>query len=73
MTLQLIFTIVVSQNKQLLKIIAEEEGLDYDDLLTLIPTHQEVVQYVLPRRRCNPISTGSSESFESFEPSSLDE
>lgn len=69
MTVELIMSLVIEQNKQLLKIIAEEYDLFYDDLVALIPNKQEIVQFVLPRRR--EITTSSSESSSSPPSSSL--
>ncbi len=52
MTVQIICELVINQNKQLLKIIAEEEGLPYDEMVRLIlPTHQRIVQLITPRKR----------------------
>ena len=52
MTVQIICEVVINQNKQLLKIIAEEEGLPYDEMVRLIlPTHQRIVQLITPRKR----------------------
>lgn len=55
MTIQLICELIIEQNKQLLKIIAEEEGLPYDEMVRLVlPSQQKIVQFVTPRRRCDP-------------------
>ncbi len=54
MTIQIICELIIEQNKQLLKIISEEEGLPYDEMVRLIlPSQQKIVQLVLPRRRCD--------------------
>lgn len=69
MTLELIMSLIIEQNKQLIDIIAEDYDLPIIELLSCIPTRQDIVQYVLPRKR--EISTSSSESSLSSSSSSL--
>jgi hypothetical protein len=46
MTLELILSIVMDQNKQLLKIIADDYDLYYPDLLAHIPDRYELVKHL---------------------------
>lgn len=43
--MEYIFDFIVAQNKQLLKVIAEDYGLDYDELVKLIPTHKDIIKF----------------------------
>lgn len=54
----LILDLVRKQNEDLLKIIAEEEGLPYQSLIKLIPTEAEI------RRMIYASSSSSEESSE---------
>lgn len=38
--------LVIEQNKQLLKVIAEEEALPYNELVKLLPRHVDVISYI---------------------------
>jgi hypothetical protein len=62
-------TLIIDQNKQLLNIIAEENDLPIMELMSMIPSKQEIVQFITPRRR--EITTSSSESSSSVSSSSL--
>jgi hypothetical protein len=41
-----ILDVVINQNKQLLKEIAKDYELCYEDLLEFIPTHQDIIEYI---------------------------
>ena len=46
MTLEIILSIIMDQNKQLLKIIANDYDIYYPDLLIHIPDRYEIVKYL---------------------------
>lgn len=46
MTLEIILSIIMDQNKQLLKIIADDYDIYYPDLLVHIPDRFELVKYL---------------------------
>ena len=38
--------LIIHQNKELLKTIAVEESLDYQELCSMIPSHKDVITYI---------------------------
>ena len=50
MTIELIMDIILEQNRQLLKIIADDYDLYYPDLLVHIPDRFELVQSLLENK-----------------------
>ena len=55
MTLEIILSIIMDQNKQLLKIIADDYDIYYPDLLIHIPDRYEIVKYLgSPRELTSP-------------------
>jgi uncharacterized spore protein YtfJ len=41
-----IMDLVIRQNKELLKVIAVEEDLDYGELCEMVPTHKDVISFI---------------------------
>lgn len=62
MTIELIMNIIIEQNKQLLKIIADDYDIYYPDLLVHIPDRFEVVQSLLLKNQRGLLADNTTSS-----------